>query len=204
MSFQQEVQKFKAWADSCPIQERLGEWECDYSDWETLHEAALSFLASSSPPDWNSAIVNDLLYAIARDNECESLVHEIAKNADTLILLSGFAVSSSETDAKWQLAARLGALSDRIQQAEALLLEFINDEDEYVSRRALLALGMLKSSQAEVLAERAWNTGHEYQRIAALWVLKEIASNKLTAYIKKAMEDGRQYVVENARKVQQA
>jgi HEAT repeats len=186
MSLQQEVDKFKAWAATYPIQERSGEWECDYSDWDTFHKAVLSFLASSSPEDWSDTEVSNLLYAIARDNEIEYLVKQVAKNSETLLRLSNLAVSSSEADAKWQLAVQLGALSSRVPEAETLLLKFVNDEDEYVSRRALLSLGALKSSRAEALAERAWDTGHQYQRIAALWVLKEISSDKLPVYVKKA------------------
>jgi HEAT repeat protein len=95
----------------------------------------------------------------------------------------------------WQLS------SDKTS-AEALLLILVNDEDEYVSRRALLALGALKSLHAESLAEKAWLSGHEYQRIAALWVLKDIASSKLAEYVLLAGEDGRKYLVNNAREIQ--
>jgi hypothetical protein len=61
---------------------------------------------------------------------------------------------------------------------------------------------LLKSSKAKEIAERAWKTGDEYQRIAALWVLKDVASSKLPAYIEQAVRDGRQYLVHNADEVQ--
>lgn len=80
----------------------------------------------------------------------------------------------------------------------ALLIHFAYDADEYVSRRALIALGKLKSERTEQLAERAWQTGHEYQRIAALWALKDVGSSKLGDYLLQAEEDGREYVVRNA------
>lgn len=202
MSLRTEVEKFEVWASTYPEEERSGEWECDYSEWGELHAAALSFISSLPPEEWSAQNVRDLLYAIARDNEIEYLAEEIAKDVDMLLRLSELALSSSEIDAKWQLAVQLGSLSDRRQEAEPLLLQFVDDPDEYVSRRALLSLGLLKSARAEELAERAWRTGHEYQRIAALWVLKNVASVKLADYIQQAMEDGRQYVVKKAVDVQ--
>lgn len=203
MSLSQEIDKFKAWAANYPIEQRYGEWECDYEEWDTLYKAVRSFLASSPIEKWSPAEIDDILYAIARDNEIEYLINEIKENPNVLLKLSSLALSSSESDAKWQLADRLGHLSSRAQEAEALLLEFVNDENEYVSRRALLALGNLKSPKAEELAEQAWNSGHEYQRIAALSVLKAISSQKLPIYVRKAIEDGREYIVHNARRIQQ-
>ncbi len=175
MTLRQEVEKFKAWAEGYTFErpQRYGEWECDYTEWDGLYDAVLAFLASSPHSDWDDDDVNDLLYAIARDNETEYLADEVAKETDRLLRLSGLALISSERDAKWQLSARLGGLSSPAQEAEVLLLKFVDDEDEYVSRQALLALGQLKSPRAETLVERAWDTGHEYQRIAVLRVLKD-------------------------------
>jgi HEAT repeat protein len=205
MTLHQEVEKFKAWATTnYPGEKRYGEWEDDYPAWDALYKATLEFLASSSQTEWDDMDVNDLLYVVARDNEPENLADEVAKEPDRLLRLAGLALTSPETDARWQLATRLGALSDRVQEAEALLLRFVDDKDEYVSRRALLALCDLKSPRAEALAERAWSTGDEYQRLAALSVLEEISSDKLPLYIQRAMEDGREYIVRKAQLIQQA
>ncbi len=205
MTLHQEVEKFKAWdTANFPEGNRYGEWEDDYPAWDALYNVTMKFLASSSPAELDDTDVTDLLYVIARDNEAEKLANEVPKEPDRLLGLSGVALTSLETDAKWQLAARLGALSDQLQEAEALLLEFVDDYNEYVSRRALLSLGQLKSPRAEALAERAWSTGQEYQRLAALSVLEEISSDKLPLYIQRAMEDGRESVVRKARLIQQA
>ena len=144
MSLRNEVYKFKSWASAYPVQERSGEWEDGYPHWSAFHKAAITFLASSSPDKWVDEDVSDLLYAIARDNEGEYLAQEVALNIDALLKLSELAIASPERDAKWQLAAQLGDLSRRKQEAEALLLKLVDDHDEYVSRRALLSLGLLK------------------------------------------------------------
>ncbi|QIL72350.1 hypothetical protein G7048_19510 [Diaphorobacter sp. HDW4B] len=196
-----EVAKFRKWADLYPIHQRSGEWECDYDQWPLLWGAAIAVLNSLAPSEWTDECCANLLYAIARDNEVEYIADELAGKPDAVFKLARLAVDSTESDAKWQLAEHLGILSSGRDEAERLLLIFIDDKDEYVSRRSLIALGALKSIHAEALAERAWLTGHQYQRIAALWVLKDVAPSKLKQYAQMAMLDGRSIVVQNAHEV---
>ena len=184
----QEVTKFREWISSVEYlnSETLNaEDGCIYSEWWQLFEIILTFLTTSINDHWTDREVDDILYVMSWDNECEDLADEIEENPDVLIKLANLALNSLEDDAKWQLADRLGNLSN--EPAESLLLKFVKDEDEYVRRRALIALGRMNSPQAEALAEKSWETGEEYQRIAALWVLKDISSNKLTAYLQKAI-----------------
>jgi HEAT repeat protein len=200
----QEVTKFREWVSSVEYlnSETLNvEDACIYSEWWHLFEIILTFLTTSINDHWTDKEVDDILYVMSWDNECENLVDEIEENPNSLIKLANLALNSSEDDAKWQLADRLGNLSG--EPAESLLLKFVNDKDEYVPRRALIALSRMKSPYAEALAEKSWETGEEYQRIAALWVLKDISSSKLGAYLQKAREDGRQFVIKNADQIQE-
>ena len=166
-SFAIEVAKFKEWADLYPIHHRTGEWECEYDQWPPLWAAAIAVLNSLESSKWMNECCENMLYAIARDNEAGYIAGELEARPGVLFELARIAVDSSEPDAKWQLAARLGMLTTDRDEAERLLLRFVDDHNEYVSRRSLIALGTLKSIHAEALAERAWLTGHEYQRIAA-------------------------------------
>ncbi|KUY75792.1 HEAT repeat domain-containing protein [Burkholderia sp. RF4-BP95] len=197
----EQVEKFREWAALYPVRQRSVEWECEYGDWEALWDASLAVVDSLAPAAWTATACADLLYAIARDHTLEHISSMLWTQPDALLALARASIDASEPNAKWQLAARLGGLGSHAAEAEALLLRLVDDEDEYVRRRALLALGALKSAHAEALAERAWHTGHEYQRIAVLWVLKNIQSGKLAQYVKLAEEDGREYVVRNARDV---
>ena len=203
-SLQEEVEKFKAWATSYPPNQRTGEWECDYQQWQSLWAAAIAVLEFIPASAWSKKCCENLLYVVARDNEMEHIADELAGRPGALLKLARLAIESSERDAKWQLAVQLGALATDRVEAEALLLRLVHDQDEYVSRRSLLALGTLKSVHAESLAERVWLTGHEYQRIAALWVLKEVAPGKLNQYVRLAKEDGRKFIVENAQQALEA
>ena len=204
MTLNAEIEKFKLWALSYPEDQRGGEWECNYENWGDLHKAVLDFIASTYYQDWTETEIEDLLYAIARDNEIEYLIEEISQIPERLLFLSSHALASDEADAKWQMAVKLGGLANHKNDAEKFLLELIKDENEYVSRQALLSLGKLKSSFAEALAEHAWETGHEYQRIAALWVLKDLESKRLELFLQKAEEDGRLYVLQNANEIKNA
>ncbi|RQR78508.1 HEAT repeat domain-containing protein [Burkholderia sp. Bp9012] len=197
----EQVEKFREWAALYPVHQRSIDWECEYGHWEALWDASLAVVDSLAPDAWTVTACADLLYAIARDHALEHISSMLWTQPDALLALARASIDASEPNAKWQLAARLGGQGSHAAEAEALLLRLVNDEDEYVRRRALLALGALKSAYAETLAERAWDTGHEYQRIAALWVLKDVKSGKLAQYVKLAEEDGREYVVRNARDV---
>lgn len=196
---QEQVDRFKEWAALYPIHQRTGAWECDYEHWRPLWAAAIGVLESLPPDAWTEKCSANLLYAMARDNEMEWIADQLSDKPDALLRLALLSIDSSESNAKWQLAVQLGTQATKKVEAERLLLRLADDEDEYVSRRSLLALGALKSTHAEFLAERAWLTGHEYQRIAALWVLKDVAPDKLLRYVQLAKEDGRKFVVENAR-----
>ena len=196
-----EVRRFKEWATVIPLNARSGEWECDYPDWQRFRAAAKYLIETVPAVNWTKAVTDDFLYALARDNEIEDIAAQFLGRSDALLVLAARAIHSVEVDAKWQIAAKLGELHEHKREAEALLIKFVQDDDEYVCRRALLALSQLKSALTESFAERAWQTGHEYQRIAALWALKDAASSKLNDYLQRAEEDGRKYLVGNAMEI---
>jgi HEAT repeats len=146
----QEVTKFREWVSSVEYlnSETLNaEYGCIYSEWWHLLEIILTFLTTSINDHWTDREVSDILYVMGWDNECEDLADEIEENPDVLIKLANLALNSLEDDAKWQLADRLGNLSN--ETAELLLLKFVDDKDEYVRRRALSALGRMQSPYAE-------------------------------------------------------
>lgn len=201
---QLEVNRFKQWAAGISPDTRSGEWECDYPEWKRFWAAAKCLVETVPTATWTEATTEDFVYALARDNEVEVIADDLGSRSDALLTLAARAIHSVETDAKWQIAAKLGDLNEHKLEAEALLIHLVQDADEYVSRRSLLALGRLKSGKAELFAESAWQTGHEYQRIAALWALKDVGSSKLNDYLLLADEDGRDYVVRNATEIRAA
>ena len=199
-----EANKFRAWADTYPNESRFGEWECDYDNWPALNRAFLTLVSEKDPTNLSKSEINDLIYVIARDNEMEELIEKVASNAELFKLLLQNVLISNESDAKWQFAVFLGKGVLDKYVAEDALLQLVEDANEYVSRMALQALGRIRSNHAEALCKRAWDSKHEYQRIMALWVLKEINSKELNKYLQLAIKDGRKYVVQNANEIENA
>jgi HEAT repeat protein len=179
-----------------------GDGEAAYEGWGAAHAAFAAFVQGCPHALWGDEATQAALYLVARDQESEVLVDEVTEDACRLIALAKAALRYPEPDARWQLAGRLGDLRGRRAEVEPLLLRFTRDGDEYVRRRAILALGRLGSPLAEEVAEGAWNTGHEYQRIAALSALRSIGSPRLQEYLDRAAADGRRYLVAHAAAIQ--
>src|SRR6266567_7870822 len=192
------VSAFRNWADSLPVEQRVGEWECDYQQWPAITGAFTAFLDSSLPQHWDASIYEPLLYILARDNEMEILKEELIARPAHLLALTRVALGSAEQDARWQLADALGSVELIAGEVEPLLEHLFYDKAEYVSRRALLALARRRSKLAEPLAVRAWATEHEYQRMAALEALAASDSPLLSSHLDLALQDGRQHLVSSA------
>lgn len=199
----EEVVQFREWAAIYPMEGRTGEWELDYGGWQQLNASFISHLDSCLPQAADEPGISDILYAIGRDNEMEELAEELANRSNWFLRTLPYALSSEDDDVRWQFACQLGVGNFEFPVAEPALLKLVDDGNEYVSRMALQALGRLGSSHTETLCERAWATGHEYQRIMALWVLSDIKSAELHRFLAYAKQDGRKYVVSNAAEVAQ-
>ena len=199
--FDRMVSAFRHWAAEYTHAGMSGEWECAFEEWPEMWAVLDEFLISVDPEEWDDEIIASLLYVIARDNEREILKQTLETKPIHLLALARAGIHSKERDARWQLADALGRSGLDAEVVTPLLERFINDEDEYVSRRALLALGGRLAPEAEALALRAWATGHEYQRMAALDVLSSLASPLLSSHLEAAEQDGRQYLVSFARKI---
>jgi hypothetical protein len=194
-----EIARFRSWEGQLPATARSGEWELEYPGWSPLSTAFAGFMKQTKPSQWDETTLLDLLYIIARDNENEALVALLSEaQPEGLFRLAEAAVGCYEPDARWQVAEYLGLVEDDRARAEAILLVLADDDAEYVSRRALLALANLGSFHISSLCARAWETGHEYQRIAALHAIRAASPQELPKYIELAKADGRQYVVQNA------
>lgn len=202
-SLAHEVRRFRSWSDALdvPPGERHGEWECDYDDWPELTRAFVEHLDRHDPGCVDGPAVADLVYAVARENETGLLVDELVGRPSWFRALLPHVLVCDEPDARWQVAQALGWRVLPRDETEEALLTLVDDQDEYVSRMALGALGAIGSAHAEARCERAWETGHEYQRIMALSVLAEVRSARLGDYLDRARQDGRAHVVAAAERI---
>ncbi len=199
-----EVDRFRSWADY-PPDRRGGEWECDYEEWDRLYAAVIEFVDQKPFASWTAEEVSAVLYAMARDNEAESISDDVGERGRDLLLdLAEASLRVGEPDAKWQLATQLGYATTDMARREELLLAFSQDDAEYVRRRGLQALARIGSSATERVALEAWARSGESQqwaRMTALWALHHVGSARLDPMLADAEGDERRPLAEFAAKV---
>lgn len=135
-----EVAKFREWAASHELgAQSFGEWECEYLDWGAVYAAVESFLAAATQHTITRAELDSLLYILARDNEAEQVLEALERFPDIAAQVCEAAVSFSDKEARWQAALLAGRIS-----SAAVVRRFLDDEAEYVRRRAGFALQELE------------------------------------------------------------
>ncbi len=197
----EEIQTFKKWADHYPIYQRSGEWECDYGNWAIIYTEFEKF---SNMNIWNGEMlteqqIDNLLYIIARDNECEHLVEVLLENLRLARHLAQHAVKTSHSDAKWQLAKCISAIPD--MAIDELLYQLSFDRSYYVQRICMMESAKRQSVWTKEMIEFSWQTADEYQRISALWSLYWINSEDLEEYLAVAEKSDSVYLRENVQEI---
>lgn len=207
----EQAKKFHKWQETTypgiTTAEIGGEWEVDYPDWNDTYYAFCHVLNKMDAETADNILLNEMLYLIARDNDCESLIHETTLHTNWFERLCRFVITSNENEAKWQFAAYLPECQCS-QEAKDLILDFANDPHEYVSRRALMAMPGLRPDCVEKFATLFWKRDcytaelQQYQRIAVLFSLDSIHSSLLPQYLEWAKKDGRRYLMEYAKEIE--
>ncbi|NGZ77699.1 HEAT repeat domain-containing protein [Saccharibacillus alkalitolerans] len=177
------------------------EWETEYESWAIVNFLFSELVETTEHSYWSRKTINNLLYMIARDHECGILINKLCERPKSLLFLAQEGLFHPDPEVRWQLAHYLTKISAQYSEAEEIIREFSEDHDEYVRRRAILALGYIKSKYAEERAVMAWNTNLEYQRIAALEVLYQMKSKELEQYLKLARNSEFEYVRSNAERI---
>ncbi|MFC4322016.1 hypothetical protein [Litchfieldia salsa] len=132
-----EIEGFKNWAKTA-IQS-FGEWETEYLYWDRIYHYVNKLLEAIPIETWNSELLNEFLYILARDNECEIIIDTLIQYPNQLLSISKYAVSFSDHDARWQIAYGLGEINENEQEIKYILKKFLCDEKEYVRIRAYIA-----------------------------------------------------------------
>jgi len=182
LSLSDEVAAFRKWADATPHGDSL--WELDYQNWPDLLAASEASLLND---ELTEEQVDLLLFVLARDNEAQQLQEALGNNPRSALILSRAAISRGEAEARWQIADYLG--SQPGEEAREIQRLFLADADEYVRRRALLAMTEQDPRLAETTALIWLGAEHEYSRLAALSVLQQVQSSQLQGAIERLRED---------------
>ena len=196
---QDEVESFIEWSNS---EVKEYEWDSMYPNWIRAYTYTDELFNCTDFQSWNDETINNVLYLIARDNECEEISSSLVNHPELLLLLARKGLHYNDSDTRWQLAHYLGEIRAMDAQVEMLLTDYYKDGNEYVRRRSLLALGNIKSKFAEQFAINSWNTEMEYQKIAALHVLNNINSVELSIRLLELGEkDDSEHVRNNVKNI---
>lgn len=207
----EQAEKFHQWQETTypgkTTEEIGGAWEVDYPYWNDTYSAFCHVLTQKDAETADSVLLDEMVYLIARDNEAEGFIQETTSHPQWFECLCRRAAASNESEAKWQFAAYLPECSCS-QEVRDIILDFAKDPNEYVSRRALLAMPALRPDCVEQFAPLFWERNcyspelQEYQRIAVLVSLDAIHSDLLPQYLEQAKQDGRSYLLEHAKRIE--
>ena len=207
----EQVGKFHQWQEITypgkTTEEIGGAWEVDYPAWNDIFDAFCHVLTQMDAETADSVLLDEMVYLIARDNEAEGFIQETTSHPQWFERLCRRAAASNESEAKWQFAAYLSECPCS-QEVKDMILDFAKDPNEYVSRRALLAMPALRPDCVEQFAPLFWERNcyslelQEYQRIAVLVSLDAIHSGLLPQYLEQAKQDGRRYLLEHAERIE--
>jgi len=194
-----EIINFKKWSST--LLDRQSDWELNYPYWNRIYSITDEIISSIPLIYWNEDTFQNILYLLARDNETETLLSELTTQPLKLIALAYYSLNYDDYQARWQIAEALGRLDAIYAEVDNIIVKFISDSNEYVSRRALLALAHRKSNMVEAHALEAWKSRSEHQRIAALYSLYEVNSPILKSLLTSAQYDSSKYVQEAAKSI---
>lgn len=207
----EQAGKFHQWQEITypgkTTEEIGGAWEIDYPAWNDIFDAFCHVLTQMNAEMADSILLDEMVYLIARANEAEGFIQETTSHPKWFECLCRRAAASNENEAKWQFAAYLPECPCS-QEVKDMILDFAKDTNEYVSRRALLAMPALRPDCVEQFAPLFWERNcyspelQEYQRIAVLVSLDAIHSDLLPQYLERAKQDGRSYLLEHAKRIE--
>lgn len=132
-----EIDIFRNWAKTAD--KSFGEWETEYLHWARIYHYVNKLVEDTPVEKWSSDLLNDFLYILARDNECEIIIDTLIDNPTQLLSVAKHSVSFPDHDARWQIAYGLGEIDENNQEIQTILNQFLIDEFEYVRRRASFA-----------------------------------------------------------------
>lgn len=113
---------------------------------------ALSIIQKCPAASATEQMIDDLLYVIARDNECESIVKELVVHIDWFSLLCRHSLKTHYANAKWQFAKNLCNY---------------NGNDEYQKIMVLHVLYQIRSPKLCYYLELAEHSNHKYLKTNA-------------------------------------
>ncbi len=182
-----ELTRFTKWAEGIP-RDASG-WEVAYPNWISLHAAVEATLALEAlDPNQDQQILD----ALARDNDAEFVLDLLVDTPAHRTRIAEAGAKHDDFEARWQIAAMLGRCTDK--RSAELLKTLVEDEHEYVRRRALVSLKDRDPRFAESVATDWIGSPHDYARLAAVHVLHDLNSKHLQIALDRLENDPFEHV----------
>ena len=208
---QESVIKFKKRANKVRPQwseiNDNGEWEIGLCEFDEMCNTIFEIIEKLAPEEASEQMIDNILFGIARDNECSRIVCELLEYPKWYSLLCKKSLATDYINAKWQFAETLKDYNGQ-DGVHELIFEFLNVDDEYTERLALKSLAYIYPDKAEKYAIEFWwrdkykdDYGSEDQKIMVLHVLNIIHSTELEKYLELADQTGYYYLKENAKEI---
>ena len=191
MNLPELVQDWERW--SATADKPRDGWETLYPRWS--NEVVLAITEALSEPITNSD-AEAILFFLGRDNECENVLDMLSEKPKHSERIAIEAIDHPDQEVRWQIAVVLGQIATG--GTLDALSRMLADPDEYVRRRALLAVRDHRPQVAEETALSWLNSGHEYSRMVALDTLAKVKSKNLLDAI-QVLEDDPSSVVQQRR-----
>lgn len=194
----EEIHQFRLFADSIDYRDCYA-WECNYDGWGDIYRLFEAVLSGVAADRVSGHVLEQMVYIIARDNEPEHLIDVLPGYPEWFGILCRHSLHMDEPEARWQFADRLPQteVSDGCRRC---IIRFLEDEDEYVSRRALLVLPRIMPGKVEAYADLFWNRRkysgelEQYQKLAVLTALKEAGSPQWTKYARLVGQEDEEWL----------
>ncbi len=185
-----------------------GEWEIGLSEFDEMCSVIFYIIENTSYAEATEQMLDDMLFGIARDNECSRIINMLIDYSGWYSVLCRMSLSTDYLNAKWQFAESLKDYKGQDNLHE-LIYEFLNVDDEYTERLALMSLAYIYPDKAEKYAIDFWHRDkykdndyeNEYQKIMVLHVLHTIGSSKLNEYLDLADKTEYRYLKDNSKKL---
>lgn len=187
-----------------------GEWEIDLNEFDDMCNIIFEVIESTSCDEATEQMLDDILFGIARDNECSRIVGMLLDYPAWYACLCRKVLFTDYINAKWQFAESLKDYSGK-EELKDFIFDFLQVDDEYTQRLALKSLAYIYPDKAEEYAIEFWwrdkykddAYASEYQKIMVLHVLHIIHSTELEKYLELADKSEYYYLKENAREIRQ-
>ena len=183
-----------------------GEWEDEIEEFYDMFSASINVIKNLSAYEVTEQTIDCLLYAIARDEECEDIIYEILEYNDWFSELCKRVLQTNYINAKTQFARQLKRF-DGDNSTKELIFKFLSCDDEYIERMALESLAYIYPEKAEKYAieffERKKYESVVQQKMMAISVLHKINSPKLEYYLKKSEELNHIYLNDEVQRIRQ-